>query len=468
MAKGRADLQRFRLKALAPGTAFFVSLFALGFVLRLPGLLFNGIHDLDEIIFKWGCAVKELGLARGFDTNYGVFSYISYGLAVALAEQLPRFWWAPYKAMELSFEIAVFLALRKVVPSDSRHWILLTYWLNPWFIVHGSWQGYWEGPHTFLALLAVWCLAQARSEKLAWAGAGASLMAAAMFKPQGLVYFAIPLGIYVGLQWLRRRSMTLLWYTAGSMTTLAFATGLLAIDKGGFWQIPRNYMTAASSLPNLCNACISIWRPLTVLLYVALGPDRFSSVLGPGSSLNDLLSLISFGLVFALIAWLAWQATLSLDGSRHSSALLILAFSSVVIPQLTTHAHINHTFAGLVLLVPFVLARRRMLVPWISMIAIHLYSHLAVYQLGRSIVVPEMYLDFAPAQPLLMRVNAALATQAYTPLLQFQENINQFLRHYLPVEPVVSQLSVLQFLCVLVLVREMVLAVRARHNYLAA
>ena len=59
-----------------------------------------------------------------------------------------------------------------------------------------------------------------------------------------------------------------------------------------------------------------------------------------------------------------------------------------------------------------------------------------------------------PAWLLIARVNAALVTQAYTPLLQFQGSINQRLRR-LPVEPVLTQLSVIQFVCVMMIIYEM-------------
>ena len=168
----------------------------LGLVLRLSGLLFNGMHDLDQILFEWGSGVRVLGIARSFVENYGVFSYALYGIAVAMAEQVPRFWWAPYKLMEVSFESLVLLALYLALPAGRKKFAFILYWLNPWFILHGAWQGFWEGPSTLCAWLAVLSLGKVRQEKLAWVLAGVTLMTGAMFKPQGLVYFVIPVGIY--------------------------------------------------------------------------------------------------------------------------------------------------------------------------------------------------------------------------------------------------------------------------------
>jgi len=57
----------------------------------------------------------------------------------------------------------------------------------------------------------------------------------------------------------------------GVILMVALATGFLVVNGGGIWQIPRNYLTSATVMPNLCNGCISIWRPVTVILYAVLG-----------------------------------------------------------------------------------------------------------------------------------------------------------------------------------------------------
>jgi len=572
----------FRKVDRSVGILYLASLFALGFVLRLPGLLVNGTLDLDEIIIKWGSGVREWGLARGFAENYGVFSYALYGFAVTLAEQLPRFWWAPYKLMEVAFEVAVVIVLYKLLPPGRRHLALLLYWINPWFALHGAWQGFWEGPHTLSALLAVLGLARLRSEKLAWGLAGLSLMTGAMFKPQGLVYFVLPLGLYLGLHLIYRRPLPLASFALGCILVLTFATGLLVANGGEVLAIPRNYLTAATVMPNLCNDCINIWRPITRLLQAALGQSGFTYWLRLPAPLYNLLHLLAFSTALALMVIFCWKALWSMGwrvsnpfenqpydlgvrasgcirqgklksalqswerpksrsllairsaglvagllfvvGLFHTSSpehawlildryswkyglalgwlllsggiailaparvtsaasrltrvfgpiaptplidltrreettplkvLLILAFSSLVIPQLGTRAHINHTYAALVLLIPIALANRRIMFSWIGMVAIHLYSHLAAHQLGRTVVLPQMFQDYLPAQPLIARINAALLTQPYDSLRQFQMNANQFLERYLPNEPIVTVLSILQFVCVVVIIYEM-------------
>lgn len=541
-------------KALRPSaTILLLGLFLIGLGLRLPGLMFNGMRDLDEITFEWGCGVRELGLAAAFNENYGIFSYALYGICVTLAEQLPRYWWAPYKLMEISFEAAVLLALYTLLPAGRKHLALLTYWINPWFILHGAWQGFWDGPHTLLALIAVICLGWVRRVRLSWFLAGISLMASAMFKPQGLVHFVMPLGVYLGLQLLVNRRSPFVWFALGLLSALTLITVLLVAGGGDVLAIPSNYLTAARAMPKLCNDCINIWRPITRILQAVLGQSgRPTYRLWLPGSLYPLLHLLAFSAASALIvvfslripltqerqmscskaqltlfvriaglvtlllctillvmtmspgqdAWivaahqspryaltlgmlsliggvavfaasqiadLARRVLRAIEGisqpsvagtsrqalSPHLGVLLILAFSSLVIAQVGTRAHIHHAYAGLVLLIPLAMASRRILLPWAAMVGIHFYSHLAVYQLGRSIVLPQWFIDYPPAQSLISQINAALAGRTYDPLLQFQSSVNQLLTHYLPQEPIISLLSAAQFICFLIIVHEM-------------
>ena len=53
---------------------FPIALFLLGIALRLPGLLFNGMADVYQILLEWGAAVHHLGLVDAFGINYGILS----------------------------------------------------------------------------------------------------------------------------------------------------------------------------------------------------------------------------------------------------------------------------------------------------------------------------------------------------------------------------------------------------------
>ena len=547
-AARRVSVEGSRWSGVLPSLIMFI----VGLAVRLPGVLFNGMHDLDQFIFQWGSAVRYLGLGAGFQDNYGPLSFALYGIDTALAEQIPRYWWLPYKLMEISLEIAVLIALYRLLPAKRKHLALLLYWLNPWFIVNGAWHGFWDGAYLLFALLAVIFAGRAQQPKTAWGWVGALLMISAMFKPQGLIYFVLPISVYLLLEFVQNRRLPLIGFGMGLLIPLAVTTVVLVITGGGVLAIPRNYLSAATVMPYLCNNCINIWRTISAILQTLLGqtgpvyslqlpkviylslhlfalcatlillglfflripmsPDADATgpakiqlkgwirIIGLGVvALAGLELLLSSGtehgkwligghsigyvpivLAIAVVGGITFVAAplisnllnktqqfaasvlqrLSSKIIQHShtpyiGVYLVITFTSLVIPQIGTKAHINHTYAGLVLLIPLVIANRRVMWLWLTMIGIHLYSNVAAYQLGRSMVLPETHLDYPTAQPLISQIQAVLAAQPIDPVSQFQINANQFLAGLLPQEPVITILSAVQFVCVIIIVREM-------------
>jgi hypothetical protein len=511
-----------------------LTLFALGLLLRLSGIAFNGMYDLDQMIFQWGCSVREMGLAASFHENYGILSYAMYGIAVAIAEKFPGFWWAPYKLMEISFEIITFFAFCRLLPKERRQLVLYMYWLNAWY-----------GSHTVFALLALLALNAVPKRNYACGVAGILVMAGAMFKPQALFYFAIPLLIYLFFQ-IERGSSALLSYLAGLSSVVILGSGFLTFYGGEAFGIIKNYFTVVTVMPNLCNEAVNIWRLITKGLQLILSQKGATFQLFLPSSLYTAIHftinaavvafiiayclrvLIAQGILFdwekrrfsltirlagAVIlgfsVWLIYYprmlnyqgplnfamiskigmviGVLALIGAsymsrtilerkdfliRHfrgypasrrvyertlaSGALLVITFSSLVIPQIGTMAHINHTYAAAVLLIPFAAANRKVLVYWTVMIIVNLYSHLAVFHFGRESMLPEKFLRYGPAQPLLWKIKSLLATQhAPDQLLNFQKTINVFLQKYLPQEPILSALAAVHFIIFVFLALEM-------------
>jgi hypothetical protein len=503
------------------------------------------MYDLDQMIFQWGCSVREMGLAASFHENYGILSYALYGIAATLAEKFPGFWWAPYKLMEIFFEIVTFFAFSKLLPKDRRHLAMYMYWLNPWFILHGAWQGFWDGSYTAFALLALLALNAVPKRSYACGVAGILVMTGAMFKPQALFYFAIPLCIYLFFQ-IERGWLPFLSYLAGILSVVILGSAFLIFSGGETFAIITNYFTVVTVMPNLCNEAINIWRLVTKGLQAVLAQQGATFQLSLPPFVYSLIHctvnsaviafitaycvrvLIAQGIVFdwekrklnlgirlagvAILAFavglyyypkmLKYQGALdfamiskigmiigglALLGApymtriilermelliRHwrvhladqqvheitlaSDALLIMTFSSLIISQVGTMAHINHGYAAAVLLIPFAVVNRKALVYWMGMVIINLYSHLAVFHLGRESILPAKFLSYGPAQPLIWKIRSLLATQvAPDPLLNFQKTINGFLQQYLPQEPILSALSGIQFIIFVLLALEM-------------
>ena len=65
----------------SPLAAFFF----VGLVVRLAGMFFNGVGDLNQILLDWGFAVHRHGLVEALGINYGVLSYALFGRAAAAA-----------------------------------------------------------------------------------------------------------------------------------------------------------------------------------------------------------------------------------------------------------------------------------------------------------------------------------------------------------------------------------------------
>lgn len=532
-----------------------ISLFLLGLLLRASGLLFNGMHDLDQILLEWGAAVNAIGLGHGYQGIYGVFTYAILGPAVWLSEFLPRFWWLPYKLIEILFEIAILWTLYQILPPSRKHLPLFLYWLNPWFVVHGAWLGFWDGPHTLCGLLAVLAIVKLRRENLAWFLVGAAIMSSAFFKPQGAVFFLMPVVIYLSLRFLLHNHRGLAWFAIAAVLVALVAFLAILVTGGGVWVIPASYARLARIMPNLSNGSINIWRTVTSLLQTALGQSgpSYTLVLPPMvlASINMLAGAVTMFIVLALCCkavflekrpiddrlygrvvlfsrlgglalllvflgglchtsnakthdWLlfgrySWKfakvlgvilaaGSLAIAFARPLAILLrrfalktkdllysdavairasqklnafgilfVLALPALVIPQLNTRMHINHAYAGLVLLIPFACAGRKIMTIWLILIAIHFYCHLLGYGLGRPSLFPSGDWEYVHAQALLEKIQTAAAAHPYHHLLAFHATGVEVIRrclllnNLLPANATVSVLSAVQFVCVIAL-----------------
>jgi hypothetical protein len=356
---------------------------------------------------------------------------------------------------EVAFEVGAFWALTRLVTPTHRWAVMYLYWLNPWFVLHGGWQGFWDGPHTLSALVAVLAFRAVNREALGWGLMGGLLAVGALFKPQGLFHFLVPLSIYLSWQVLvRRQASALIWCALSALAVFGSAAGLLALIGGDPLQVPRSYMIQRV-MPNLCNGCVGIWRPASDALMFWLGKSgptwtlQLPPLLWQRLDRAILAGTISLVTLFALRVTLSNRrpgvpSALGITGpiAPYVGAYLVLVFGSLAIPQLATRAHMNHTYAGLVLLIPLAIIRRPVFLAWLAMVTVHWYAHISVLGLGRSPLSIGIPLENLPPSVagLLNRIDAG----SYPLLLQFQEHANRLIER-LPADPVVSVLSFVQF-----------------------
>src|SRR5712671_4937435 len=110
--------------SFVPRQRTIIALVAVGLAARLVGVLFNGMHDVDQIVLIWGMGVREEGLGPAFAGVYGVLSYALFGVAAEGVTLIPRFWWAPYKLLEIASEAGILASLWFLLPAGRGVWAL--------------------------------------------------------------------------------------------------------------------------------------------------------------------------------------------------------------------------------------------------------------------------------------------------------------------------------------------------------
>jgi hypothetical protein len=445
---------------------FPVALFLLGLALRLPGLLFNGMGDLYQIILDWGAGVHHLGLVDAFGINYGILSYAAFGAAEAAAEWIPRFWWAPYKLLVIAFDTGVCLALLALVPPRDRRWLICLVWLNPWFIIHGAYHGFWEGPHLLFGLLAVLTLSRFADEQRAWAAAGALLMCSAMFKPQGLIHFAGPLGLYLAVQYVRGVRRPLVSFSMG-LGAVAMVTFLgIWIAGGSKLALYDNYRSAATTMGKMSNGGPGLWRFLSwaymeVTHQSGLVLDMKISrpALATLTAVSGLLCagiLLPFSIRLGLLrrepgapAAVASRLLRPPDVRWPDAqvAFAVLTLGALVVSQFGPRAHINHSYVPMMMLALFALRDRVLFWLWVAMNLMLGLAHLSTFGFGGSVVTlpVSQWFRYPQAGALLDRIRGLAAYSAPDGLLALQATVNGILAT-LPGQRAISMMSVLVFL----------------------
>jgi len=374
---------------------FFISLFILGLVLRLAGAPFFGMGNVN-MIMSWSENALTHGLPKGYiegRVDYGPFSLGFFEFARSLAKYTPRFWWLPYKLIVIGFEVLVLLTLWRILPVKHRHFALILYWINPYFIFSGGWQGVWDATYVLWGLIAVLVVKELRNKRLAWALVGVLVIIAWLFKPQGLAYFVGPTGLFLALKYIQTRNTEVVWFSIGILGTV-IAVSLYLWVESGLINILLLYFRNMSTIDILiCPSCTGIWRTVETgiaILKSILKSKGAAHELHYQASSHWLLDTVVMFIVMSLFILFVLKIRLSKDESREAnsanaeSLLHAIAFSSLVIPQLATRAHYNHTYGAMVLLIPFMVNDRRILRAVIGMAAINFYIALTQFGLHHS------------------------------------------------------------------------------------
>jgi len=401
---------------------------ALGLVLRLPGLFVNGAPDDFEFVLDWGADVNAVGLGQGLSRNYGAVSFALFGLAAHWAEGIPRYWWLPFKALELAFEIGVLAALLRLTVPEHRRFVVLAYWLNPWFIWHGAYQGFWEGPHVLFGILACLTLLANRTKPWVWAAAGVWILLSWQSKPQGLVHFAAPLCLLLLCYFARGCRRPLLLYAAG-LGIAVIGVSIVVWWTGGPITALWNNLRSSDGDIRISNGGPNIWRFLVAVFMWIHGASgevhtyrlpQVISALGIGGAL--VLSA-------TLLLWMFWRlssARAAGDDPPPDHAYFALAAGAFVMSQFAPLVHINHAYGAAVLLIPLLPVRPRLAAAWCVLVAVLAYAHVARFGMGSGLLPPDDVLQrYGHAGHLAAAVRATEAFSTPDFWLRLQSSLNR-------------------------------------------
>ncbi len=362
----------------------FILLLIIGFILRLAGLFFDGNHNYDSYK-EVGQLVRNLGLADGYTPGYGPISQLIMGLCDYFVQFTPHIWWFPYKTANFIFECAILFFLLKLLKKYPFEVVIL-YWLNPWFLIPGAWQGFWDAGLGFFILLTAFILDFRKDNGKNYFLAGLFLGIAFCIKPQVLAVLAV-LGIYFLIfHIVRFRFKEMLCFALGfAFLPMIFNFYFFLNAKGTLYFFQVFYVTI-SAMPNLVNSEINIWHTVSYIIM------SFNHMKGPIYSLSttyypyNLMERGAQVFFFLLLIIYMFRVYLQkLDRSRYFFTKAF-AFSLLLMPQILTRSHVYHLYSATLLMIPLIITEKEknLFIFWAITIFIH-FCNISGYGLGRSI-----------------------------------------------------------------------------------
>ena len=165
------------------------------------------------------------------------------------------------------------------------------FWVNPWFVLHGAWQGFWDGPHTLMALLAIYMLKTDENVQrgFAWACYSESLRfsnrrgwCSSSFQQQ-------PIFFWIHTLWQEDVVYPMM---LGALIVFLAALGLTLASGGTLLWFPE-LSALTQIMPNLSNESLNIWRTITRLIQAATGQSGPSYTLVLGGQTYSFLHLMA-------------------------------------------------------------------------------------------------------------------------------------------------------------------------------
>jgi len=341
---------------------YLIAGFLLGLLLRIASLWAIGTGDMIQYQ-NWGQSALKLGLAHSYFGIYFPLQWQFFEICSWAASSLHLNYIPVFKFWNLIFDTGIFFGLLHLLRRNSLNPVyVLLYWLHPWFLSMFS-VGYVDFQFGFFILLSVLFL---RTDTLKdFVIAGLPLGIAFIMKPQtaavvitaflfalahfrlsrsinpfGILFF--PIVLFVAYQF---------YFMAALFPTLHYR---------GFFFLIFTYLHVPNVMPCLTAHMLNLWYP--VAYFLKRPGDPIYSV----SDKIQLLPHITARLVGATAALLViissvWRIAKMQTLSLQSTILRIFCITALAVPFLATSAHDNHTFLGMVLLIPFFAIERSLM-----------------------------------------------------------------------------------------------------------
>jgi hypothetical protein len=270
-----------------------------------------------------------------------------------------------------------------------------------------------------------------------------------MFKPQGLIHFAGPLGLFLVIAWLRAVRRPLAWYAAGLMAVAGATSAAIWLAGGSALALVDNYLSVFTSMAKMSNGGPNLWRFLSWAYMEATGQPglvldmRISRpALVAWNALAGLLALAILYLFSRILGFCRQQPAVGTGGwlarvfpdpavcwPDARVTFIVLTLGTFVMSQFGPRAHISHSYVAMVMLVLFAARDRVMLWLWVAMCAALGLAHLSTFQFGSAVVFLDSsdWFRYPQASQLIDAIRQLPAYTTPDALLTFQAGVNHWL-----------------------------------------
>jgi len=326
---------------------------------------------------------------------YGIYfpiTYIFFGLSAWIAKFIPHLWFLPFKATNLIFEFLILILLLKLFPKN-KFGVTLLYWLNPWFIILGAWQGFWDSLMGLLLLLSAAVFDEKIKIKKPSFVSGLLIGLAFMVKPQAQSLVLGAFLFFLVKDFIKTKFVRAFNFFSGFIIPFIMFSLYFKVYGQSVFYVAQRLKEVKDIFPVLVGSEVNIWHPISRVVQYFINQ--------PGPIYLPYLdkALISIILYFTL---LIMAIIIYLVVLRKNSTLTdVYTISSILLPQIVIMAHANHFYNASLLLFFYIFSNPKIKILWLASVLIHIYSILVRYGFGLGVKNTYLNLNYDPTLTIL-------------------------------------------------------------------